>query len=111
MTTYLASTFSPMMLSSDVRETSIREIPLSSVPAVESMRSIVSHENTAAVLSMMLCEPVAFSRVNVELAPGDMLYCVVPYFRATEAREFTFDEVMSAGFRCFVVGCSGNPTR
>jgi len=46
---------------------------------------------------------VDFNRVNVVLQSGDELYCVIPNFRASEAREFTKKEIEDAGFRCWYV--------
>jgi len=73
------------------------------VPPVGRMTSIVSHEVTAAILSALLREPVEFRRVNVTLKPGDWMYCIIPKFRASEAREFSRQEVEAAGFRVFLV--------
>jgi len=65
--------------------------------------SIVSHEITAKILSFLLGRRVDFNRVNVVLQSGDELYCVIPNFRASEAREFTKKEIEDAGFRCWYV--------
>lgn len=64
--------------------------------------SAVSHEVTASVLSALLGEKVAFARVNLTLTHLDRVVCIIPVFRATEAREFTREEVESAGYRCFL---------
>jgi len=97
---YLASTFSPMMLDTGTWA-EIVEIALADVP--EGLTSIVSHEVTAKVLSILLGEDVKFNRVNVTLTHGDCLYCVIPKFRCGESREFTREEVEAAGYRCFLV--------
>lgn len=44
-----------------------------------------------------------FNRTNVILQSGDELYCLIPNFRASEAREFTKKEIEDAGFRCWYV--------
>jgi len=41
--------------------------------------------------------------VSVKLTGGDVLFAVIPNFRASEAREFTYEEVKSAGFRSFKI--------
>jgi hypothetical protein len=100
---FLASTFSPAMLGPGAREAIVLEIELNDVPAVSTMSSIVSHNVTAAILSGLLEEPVEFRRINVSLEPGDWVYCIIPKFRASKAREFTRQEVEQAGFRVFLV--------
>lgn len=97
---YLATTFSPAMLSPGT-SANVVECDLADIPA--GLYSIVGHEVTAAVLTALLGEPVTFRRASVALAAGDGLFVVVPNFRAAEAREFTRGEVEAAGFRCFVV--------
>jgi acyl carrier protein phosphodiesterase len=99
---YLASTFSPMMLA-EFAHASIIPINFDDVPPAATLTSVVSHEVTAKVLSALLEEPVAFNRVNVVLEDGDWLYCVIPAFRTSEAREFSYEEVANAGVRCFLV--------
>ena len=102
---YIGNTFSPMMvgegLEAVVREVSLDEIRHEFIFGTPV--SVVSHETTAAVLSALLGFPVKFNRVNLTLSSRDHLLCVVPNFRASEAREFTREEVEAAGFRCFWV--------
>jgi len=105
MTTYLATTFSPAMLGKRTKA-SVREISL--VEAKKEMRkndwiSAVGHENTANVLTALLGCEVKFNRVNLSLAAGDNVICIIPNFRASEAREFTRAEVEAAGYRCFYI--------
>ena len=75
----------------------------------KNAKSAVGHELTAQVLGMLLEMPVAFNRESLELVPGDEVICVVPNFRASEAREFTRDEVLVAGFRAFRVEIEKTP--
>ena len=100
---YLSTTFSPAMLSRGTEARVIEMDGIDGVPPVGRMTSIVSHEVTAAILSAILEEPVEFRRVNVTLEPGDWMYCIIPRFRANEAREFSRQEVEAAGFRVFLV--------
>ena len=97
---YLANTFSPAMLG-DHCEAVVDSCPLEDVPF--DAISIVSHEITARILSSLLGRRVDFNRINVILQSGDELYCIIPNFRASEAREFTKKEVEEAGFRCWYV--------
>ena len=87
------------------RAAQVTEISLSELreELQSDWRSAVGHEVTAAVLSALLGCHVPFARVNVALDEGDTLWCVIPSFRATEAREFTRQEVEAAGYRCFEV--------
>jgi hypothetical protein len=97
---YLGNTFSPMMLrSGDIAEVS--ETTLSNIP--NNFVSIVSHEVTAKVLSALLNTEIEFNRINLTLISGDILYCIIPNFRSSEAREFTYEEVTKAGYRVFLV--------
>ena len=105
---YLASTFSPMMLAEGSGESdasaNVLPCPLSEVVRnAPHLKSIVSHEVTASILSALLQSPVKFNRENVQLLADDLLWVVVPKFRASEAREFTHQEVKNAGFRCFYI--------
>lgn len=100
---YLSSTFSPAMLGRGAEARVIEIDTIKDVPPVGRVRSIVSHEITAKILSALLGEPVEFNRVNVTLEPGDWMYCIIPKFRASEAREFSRQEVEAAGFRVFLV--------
>jgi hypothetical protein len=63
--------------------------------------SAVSHEVTASILSALLGFPVPFNRVNLLLGRGDVVYCLIPSFRAEVAREFTRKEIEDAGIRIF----------
>lgn len=100
MKVFLGSTFSPMMLS-HYGAAEIVEIGLDDIPP--GLPSVVGHEITAQVLSVLLEEPVEFNRQNVTLERGDVLFCIVPGFRTNESREFTRAEIVSTGFRCFQV--------
>jgi len=100
---FLANTFSPMMLATGavaiVRECDVCDARMVAPVAT----SVIPHEVTAAVLSSLLGAQIECRRVNVTLVPGDVMWCVVPAFRASEAREFTRAEVEGAGFRFFFV--------
>jgi hypothetical protein len=100
---YLTNTFSPMMLET-LREFEGREISLAEAKTLAANAvSAISHEVTAAILSALLGREVKFNRMNLVLRRGDEVVCVIPGFRATESREFTHEEVASAGFRCWLV--------
>jgi hypothetical protein len=101
---YIANTFSPMMVTKGaaiVKEVSL--VDIKDYISKNDVESIVSHEVTASILSALLGQKIVFNRVNVALEYDDILLCVIPAFRATEAREFSFEEVSNAGFRCFTV--------
>ena len=100
---YIANTFSPMMLREN-EWAEVTPIDLDEIPS--GLTSVVSHEITARVLSTLLGEEVQFNRTNLSLKLGDTLYCVIPNFRAQEAREFTHEEVSEAGYRCFQIRIS-----
>jgi hypothetical protein len=107
---YVGNTFSPMMLAKgDITRASVCEITLTRAKALlvrnEYFVPCISHENTAPVVSALLGVNIIFSRVNISLENGDTLLCIIPAFRATEAREFTVEEVEAAGYRCFLVFC------
>ena len=103
---YLTSTFSPMMLG-EAKRVRIREIQLgeakSYLRANPEFISVVSHENTAEMLSRLLDIPIEFNRVSVQLAYCDMVVVICPQFRADQAREFTDEEISSVDVRAFVV--------
>lgn len=131
MTKFLATTFSPTMVQHD-RDFSAKEISLSEAqealrgscpvcgspdrrdegagaarhccaPFVPGFTSAVGHEVTARVLTALLGFHVPFNRANLSLDDGDTVICVIPSFRANEAREFSREEVEAAGFRCFEI--------
>jgi len=97
---YLSSTFSPMMLD---RETMAVVSPIAIGRIPRDAKSIVGHEVTAKILSVLLGREVQFNRESVSLGDGDTLFCVIPNFRAQEAREFSREEIEEAGWRTFVV--------
>ena len=109
MAVYLTNTFSPAMLCGLKTEAAVGEVSLElaqsmlTTEGVDNFISALSHENTAEVLASLLEMPVEFNRVNIQLVPGDIVVCIIPKFRPTETREFTRQEVMNAGFRCFWV--------
>jgi hypothetical protein len=108
MKSYLGNTFSPMMLGHGV-SCEVDEVSLGYVRdnlELDEITSVVGHEITAVVLSTLLDSHIAFNRVNLVLERGDDILVVIPNFRASEAREFTFEEISSAGYRCFHVICS-----
>jgi len=100
---YLTNTFSPMMLGGNT-VAGVRPLELSeaSVMASDAV-SAISHEVTASVVSALTGYPVKFNRVSLSLEGGDELIVIAPNFRAEVAREFSREEVESAGFRAFHV--------
>ena len=65
--------------------------------------SAISHEISAPIVSALLQTVIPFNRVNLRLEPGDAVIAVIPKFRATVAREFTFEEVSKAGWdACYI---------
>lgn len=98
---HLGNTFSPTMLGKgmvgEVREVSLEEIKA----VLPELKSVISHEVTAKILSALLEADIVFNRENISLKQGDELFCIIPNFRANEAREFTKEEVEASGFRCF----------
>lgn len=58
---------------------------------------------TAQIISVVLDTKVPFERKNISLNHGDVAHVIIPNFRASEAQEFTREEVEAAGFRCFLV--------
>jgi len=110
---FLASTFSPMMLTGftidndgeiEALTATVREIDFDEMGKVLAygFDSVVSHEVTAEILTGVIGMPVDFNRVNVSLVSGDIMICIVPKFRADVAREFTRDEI-NGSFRIFKV--------
>ncbi len=99
---YLTTTFSPAMLAKDTTA-KVFPIDLGDIPAVSRLTSAVGHETTAKILSTLLDAPVAFSRIRLTAESGDFIYCIIPEFRASEAREFSRTEIEKAGFRCFLI--------
>ena len=104
MATYLSTTFSPMMLGGGVAGY-VREITLAQAQDIlqDKFTSAVGHEVTAEILSVLLDRKIEYNRVNLVLKSGDQVVCVIPRFRAEQAREFTKEEVETAGYRCFQV--------
>jgi len=89
---FLANTFSPMMLGEGTKAVIFRDIPdwlIRRSIKEDIIVSIVSHETTAKILSALFHKDIEFNRANVQLQPGDKLLCIIPNFRASEAREFT----------------------
>jgi len=103
MARYLTNTFSPMMigegLTARVRSCGLEEIRRN----MDCTTSAISHETTAAVLSALLGKKIEFNRVNLKLGLYEIIYCIIPKFRADVAREFSKEEVEAAGFDCFMV--------
>ena len=117
---FITTTISPMMIGHTSLEMEIIELPQEnmefSLLAIDSMaksRTIefhgaVSHEITARVLEPIVKEFIPeisdiklFNRVNIKLGLWDSVLAIIPNFRASEAREFTLEEVQNAGFRVF----------
>jgi hypothetical protein len=69
----------------------------------EEFVSAVSHEVTAKVLTGLFGQEILFNRINLTLKGGDVVFCVVPTFRANEAREFTREEVEASPVRYFII--------
>jgi len=100
---YLTNTFSPLMLEKGARaEVAEMRLDQISVPFKE-MSHAISHETTSKVFSTLLGEEINFNRVNLCLKSGDQVYCIIPSFRANEAREFTKEEIESSPIRVFYV--------
>lgn len=102
---FISNTFSPMMLSKGV-SAKVEERELERIKLVLEcckVTSVVSHEVTSLILSGLLGTDIKFNRINLSLQVGDILLVVIPNFRAEVAREFTYEEVKTAGYRCFVV--------
>ena len=91
---YLASTFSPQMLSHNAIAL-VKRVDFDTAVSLlgDGFTSVVSHQVTAEILSGILNMPVPFNRINVQLMPGDMLIAIIPNFRAEVAREFTAEEI------------------
>lgn len=99
---YLANTFTPMM--APTAQFRGQPIPLAEAKALaRDAASIVSHVATAQVLTRVLGRPVSFNRATVTLAPGDQVVCIIPKFRAEQAREFTPDELSATEFKAFLI--------
>jgi hypothetical protein len=102
---FLTTTFSPMMLASG-RSASVEEISLTEAREIlgnRSWESAVSHEATAQVVTALFGFHIPFNRANLSLDHEDQVVCVIPAFRADVAREFSYDEVVTAGYRVFLV--------
>lgn len=103
---FLTTTFSPTMLkdgnSAQLHETTLeRAIEILQGPG--GFISAVGHDVTAKILSALCGFHVTFNRANLALDHGDSVVAIIPNFRATEAREFTRDEVLGAGLRAFII--------
>lgn len=102
MERFLTNTFSPMMIASG-SSARVDEITLAEATRTSNgATSAVGHEVTAGILSALLQKEVPTNRVNLSVREG-IIISIIPSFRASEAREFTFSEVSEAGFRCFRV--------
>jgi hypothetical protein len=103
--TYLACTFSPMMLGKGAGEAKIREIRFREAQQLlkGGFFSVVSHLNTAKLLTKKLGVEVEFNRENVSLTHSCRVVVCTPCFRVDEAREFTDEEIELAEFRFFSV--------
>ncbi len=100
---YITSTFTPAMLRvyhADLVVDEIFDID-DLVDLTYGAESAVGHEVTAKILSALLGREVAFNRANLALKEGDEVIAIIPNFRASEAREFTEQEVRYAGFRAW----------
>jgi len=100
MSVFLATTFSPMMLGEGL-QAFVTPADLGDIPF--EAESIVGHEATATVISLLLGWQVQFNRRNITLNQGDVLFCLIPSFRAETTREFSREEIVAAGFRCFKI--------
>lgn len=104
---YLTNTFSPKMLG---KSTIAQVVEIGYHDALGALRngftSAVSHEVTAKVLSALIGKEVAFNRMNVTLREGDVVVAIIPNFRADVAREFSREEIESAGVSYYLVTCS-----
>jgi len=86
---YLSTTFSPSMLTrrakANVEEMDYGAFRLQVQKLVRAGELIpaVGHENTAFLLREKLNIDIElFARVNIELKPGDTLFCAIPRGRA-----------------------------
>ncbi len=110
MRTYLSSTFSPMMLKSGMTAI-VEEVPIEEARGIlgaQSWESSVGHEVTAKIIGTLFGFHVPFNRSNISIGHGDQLICVIPAFRADVAREFSHQEIVSAGYRAFLVSVEDN---
>lgn len=101
---WIASAFSPMMMNANDNCLKFEGIEIDLKQAQDlavTCHSAIGHENTAKIISALVGFSVPFNRQNLILNHGDELIVIIPNFRAAEAREFTFEEVSAAGFRCF----------
>lgn len=115
---FVTTAISPMMINTEltmsIQEFKNTKVSMAGIDAaIESagfeIVPAVGHEVTAKVL-----EPIVawnfpsinglklFNRVNINMEEGDQVLAIIPSFRANEAREFTLEEVESAGFRIFM---------
>jgi len=127
MRTYLATTFSPAMLSVEGGVAKVVEVDeahfiylVKKALSWGTLCPAVGHENTARLLALRLqkegVEVTAeegaeetfvplnlFSRASLTLKQGDELLAAIPQFRAPEAREFSDEEIEQAKFRFFLI--------
>lgn len=100
----VSTTFSPMMMGKG--QAHIRELKLGHAVAElkrHGYKSVVGHEITAGIISTLTGLPIEFNRESIQLGRWDVLFCIIPNFRANVAREFTKEEISGAGYRCFRV--------
>ena len=109
---YLTTAISPLM----IKENSLEMMGISEI-SFERLKKIfkqnetiifpaIGHENTARILEKILeTKRDLFNRLyvkdyfSIELdLENDCILCIIPKFRVNESREFTTEEVMSAGF-------------
>ena len=94
---YITNTFSPSM----VARGAFHGVQITLDQArqyADGAESAISHEISAPIVSALLQTVIPFNRVNLRLEPGDTVIAVIPKFRATTAREFSFEEVSKAGW-------------
>ena len=117
MKVYITTAFSPMMMGPGVSRMSIVEIldfgpefvGISGLKGIAEFVPAVGHEVTAEILRPIIDAYLPtvvpgplFNRVSISLGIYDHVLAIIPNFRASEAREFTAEEVLSAGFRAFL---------
>lgn len=106
MTDYLSNNFSPSMIPEDtvalLKRCQIIDIPY-------HVESIVRREVPAAILSALIGRRIKVAKEYlVSLKYGDTLYCLIPNFGAADLYDFNKEEIVKAGYKCFIISVHKN---
>jgi len=97
MTTYLANSFSPSMLSQLPADVEFQRVNQKEFcEAISGSINAVGHQGTVDLINAMCNINLTVNRVTIKTSVGDTIYIVVLNFRLEEGKVLTSEEIRKA---------------